>query len=115
MSLLYYYPIALSGLAVLSTILVLIGRATKDCPQLSGAARLVSMIVTTGFATIGVGVIALIGAFSPRFGDQLIEVVSVAVGLAAIALGFGFWTAAVNLRDLLKDAQLSRPLPSGGA
>ena len=108
MSMLYFYPIALAGLAALSTVLIVIGRATQDCPQLAGTARLMSLIVTTGFVTIGVGMIALIGALMTRFTEDAVQAVSIAVGLASIALGIGFWTAAVNLRDMLKDAMMNR-------
>ncbi|MEM9044749.1 MAG: hypothetical protein AAGC81_08625 [Pseudomonadota bacterium] len=113
MSIIYYYPIALAGLAILSTVLILIGQASKECPQLAGAARLASVIVTTGFSTIGIGVIALIGAAMTQVNTDPFQVVALAVGIAAIALGIGFLAAAINLRDLLKEVQFNR-MPAQG-
>ncbi|MEM8793244.1 MAG: hypothetical protein AAGE80_16605 [Pseudomonadota bacterium] len=107
MALFLYYPIAIAGLAILCLILLAIGRSTQDCPQLAGAAKLASLIVTTGFATIGLGVVALLGAMIEQMGNDVLFGVSVALGLCGIALGIGFWTAAINLRDILKDSQLT--------
>ena len=99
-----FLSIAFAGLVSLAVVLVLIGRAAGDCPQIGGAARPATLVVTTGFAAIGTGVILLIAATLPVLMQGLVMGLYVALGLVGIALGIGFYNAAGALRDILDTA-----------
>lgn len=106
---LLFYPVGLAGLLALCLMLIVIGRAARECPETAAAARLGALIITTGFATIGTGVIALIGAALPIFGSGKAEALPLALGFVSIALGVGFWNAASMLRDILREARKALP------
>lgn len=110
-----FLSIAFAGLAALGAVLVLIGRAAAECPQTRGAARLGTMVVTTGFSAIGSGVLLIIAAILPILIRGSIDGLYVALGIAAIALGIGFYSAATMLRDILKSAQAPGRSESGAA
>ncbi|MEM0988417.1 MAG: hypothetical protein AAGK00_06010 [Pseudomonadota bacterium] len=107
---LIYFAIGLAGLLALCTVLVIIGRAAADCPQIGAAAKVGTLVVTTGFASMGVGMIALIGAALPLLLEGPGSGLYLAIGGIAIALGIGFYTAAGILRDILASA----PRPAVG-
>lgn len=102
---LVYFTLALGGLGAVAAILVLIGRAAADCPQTASAAKLATLVVTTGFVAIGAGVVTLIGAALPVLAAGAATGLYVALGLALIALGIGFQIAATTLRDILRAAR----------
>ena len=99
-----FLSIAFGDLVLLAIVLVLVGRAAGDCPQIGGAARVATLVVTTGFAAIGTGVVLLIASTLPVLMQGEIMGLYVALGLVGIALGIGFYSAASALRDLLKTA-----------
>ncbi len=99
-----FLPIAFAALVLLAIVLVVVGRAAGDCPQIGGAARVATLVVTTGFAAIGTGVILLIAASLPVLMQGQVMGLYVALGLVGIALGIGFYNAASALRDILKTA-----------
>ncbi|GMG83070.1 hypothetical protein LNKW23_22830 [Paralimibaculum aggregatum] len=101
---LIYFTVSLSGLAALAAVLVVIGRMAGDCPQTAGAARLATWVVVTGFIALGIGAVALIGAALPVLSEGRAAGLYLAIGLLAIALGFGFYNAATMLRDILAAA-----------
>lgn len=103
-----YFSIALSGLTALCAVLVVIGRAAAECPQTAGAARLGTWVITAGFAAIGVGIVALVGAILPVLESGRASGLYLATGIVAIVLGIGFYNAAQVLRDLMKEAQKLR-------
>lgn len=100
-----YLTLGFLGLSALCVILISIGRAAADCPQIGGAARVGTLVVTTGFCAIGVGVIALIGAFLPMLMRGDANGLYLAIGLVSLALGIGFYNAAQILRDLISSAR----------
>ncbi|MEL6196715.1 MAG: hypothetical protein AAFT19_02605 [Pseudomonadota bacterium] len=102
-----YFAAAFAGLAALAAILVVIGRAAAECPLTASAARLGTWVVTTGFVTLGIGVVALIGAFLPLLLRSDFQGLYTAIGLIFLALGFGFYLAASMLRDILGAARLA--------
>jgi hypothetical protein len=103
--------LAFAGLAILAGVLVVIGRAAAECPQLGGAARVATLVVTTGFAALGAGAIMLIAAVLPALSSSWMMGLYFALGIASIALGIGFYNAASMLREILKSAP--RPEPEG--
>lgn len=107
-----FLSIGFAGLAALCGVLIVIGRAATECPQIGAAARVGTIVITTGFASIGAGVIALIAALLPVIVTEEYNGLYLALGLAAIALGIGFYSAATTLRDVLKAAQ---PSPADAA
>lgn len=112
-----YLSLAFTGLAALAAVLVLIGRMAQECPETAGAARLGTWVVVTGFAAIGAGVIALIGAALPYVLQGGKSGLYLTLGLVAVALGIGFYNAATTLRDILKtsaDAQQKRAIGQNG-
>ncbi|MEM7176565.1 MAG: hypothetical protein AAGD47_07815 [Pseudomonadota bacterium] len=99
-----FYLTAFLGLGALCYVLLFVGRAASQCPQSTAAARLASVVVTTGFAAIGAGAIAIVGAALPAVSIANTEPLSMTIGITAIGLGIGFWNAASLLRDLVKEA-----------
>lgn len=99
-----YLSLAFTALSALAGVLILIGRMAQDCPETSGAARLGTWVVVTGFAAIGTGLIALIGAALPYLLGGGKSGLYLTLGMVAIALGIGFYNAATTLRDILKSA-----------
>lgn len=99
-----FLSIAFAGLAALATVLIVIGRAAADCPQIGGAARVVTLVVTTGFAAIGAGVILIAASMLPLLALGRATGLYIALGLVGIALGIGFYNAAGMLRDALQAA-----------
>ncbi|MEL6478602.1 MAG: hypothetical protein AAFR17_14830 [Pseudomonadota bacterium] len=110
---LIYFSGAILGLAALAAVLVVIGKAAAECPQTAGAARLGTWVVTTGFVTLGFGVVAIIGAFLPMLLEGQANGLYIAAGAASIALGIGFWQAATTLRDILQQSKLIREAQPG--
>jgi len=104
---LLYLSIAFAGLASLAAVLVLIGRAASDCPETGGAARVASLVVTTGFSAIGAGVILLIASALPVLMQGRVMGLYVALGLVALVLGVGFYNAASAMREILSAAPKS--------
>lgn len=107
-----FLAIAFAGLAALGFVLLRIGKAAADCPQIGGAARVLTMVVTTGFAAIGAGVIMIGAAALPVLASGHATGLYIALGLVAIALGIGFYNAAAVLRDALKAAPRPAPEPA---
>ncbi|MEM8597085.1 MAG: hypothetical protein AAGF76_11530 [Pseudomonadota bacterium] len=101
---LIFFAVAIAGLAIVAGILILIGRVAADCPQTVGAARLGTLVVTTGFVAFGAGVVMLIGAALPILSAGAASGLYMAIGLSFIALGIGFQVAASMLREILQAA-----------
>ena len=99
-----YFSLGFAGLAALSVVLVIIGRAAAACPQIGASAKVGTLVITTGFVALGVGAIAIIGAFLPLLVEGRASGLYLALGFLALALGLGFSTAAVRLRDILNAA-----------
>ena len=97
------------ALFALAVVLVVIGRAAEQCPQIGAAARVGTLVITTGFLALGAGAIAIIGAFLPILISGAANGLYLALGFLSLALGLGFSTAALRLRDILHAA----PRPSG--
>ena len=98
---LIFYGTAFAVLIVLAAVLVLVGRAAGRCPQSANAARIATLVVTTGFLAVGAGAIGLAGVALATLdsGDPIAGL----VGLA-IALGFGFVWAARRLQEVIAAA-----------
>lgn len=105
-----FLGLGFAGLIALCAVLLAIGRAAAECPQLQGVARVGTIVITTGFAAIGAGVLALIAAMLPLMMTEQYNGLYLALGIAAIALGIGFYSAATTLRDVLKAAQPLQPV-----
>lgn len=99
-----YFTLGFTGLASLALILVLIGRAAAACPQIGASARVGTLVITTGFVALGIGAIALIGAFLPLLTEGRASGLYLALGFLSLSLGLGFSHAAVRLRDILNAA-----------
>ncbi len=106
-----YLAAGFTGLAALCVVLVVIGRAAADCPQIGAAARVGTLVVTTGFAAIGAGIIGLIGAALPLLLEGRANGLYIALGCVAIALGIGFYNAATTLREILRSAPRADGIP----
>lgn len=104
-----FLALAFSGLAALASVLALVGRAAGTCPDSRDAARVATLVVTTGFAAIGAGLVLMIAAALPVLATGSLTALYVSLGFAAIALGIGFYTAATTLRDILAGAARQRP------
>ena len=99
-----YFSLGFAGLSALSVVLVIIGRAAAACPQIGASAKVGTLVITTGFVALGVGAIALIGAFLPLLVEGRASGLYLALGFLSLALGLGFSSAAVRLRDILNAA-----------
>ena len=99
-----YFSFGIAGLAALALVLVIIGRAAAACPQIGASAKVGTLVITTGFLALGVGAIALIGAFLPLLTEGRASGLYLALGFLSLALGLGFSNAAVRLRDILNSA-----------
>ncbi len=85
----------------LSSLLLELGKECRRCPVSGPAARVATLSALGAFASMGLGIVALIAAFAGqmRLGD--LPTTLVATGGAAVALGIGFSIAATSLRDAL--------------
>ena len=99
-----YFSLGFAGLAALALVLVIIGRAAAACPQIGASAKVGTLVITTGFIALGVGAIALIGASLPMLAEGRASGLYLALGFLSLALGLGFSTAAIRLRDILNAA-----------
>lgn len=106
-----FLALGFAALIALAVVLVAIGRAAAQCPQIGAAARVGTLVITTGFVALGTGVIAIIGAFLPMLMDGAANGLYLALGFLCLALGLGFSTAALRLRDILNAAPRA-PVPS---
>lgn len=98
-----YLTVAILGLLTLAKVILTIGSALEDCPQTGPVARAGTLSITAGFVAMGLGVIALGGAWvtgAPVVGPVPIYL---ALGVVAILLGLGFTQAALSLRKLVAD------------
>lgn len=96
-----YTLLGFAMLIALCVMLLRIGRLMADCPITGPRMRISAITIATGFAAIGAGGVALIGAglivslpHSGLFG------LTTALGLAALCLGLGFTQAVATLRAL---------------
>ncbi|MEM9063174.1 MAG: hypothetical protein AAGD13_22160 [Pseudomonadota bacterium] len=101
---LVYFALGFAGLGALSIILVIIGQAASACPEIGAAARVGTLVITTGFIALGAGAIAIIGAFLPLLAEGRASGLYLALGFLSLALGLGFSGAAIRLRDILNAA-----------
>ncbi len=62
---------------------------------------------------MGVGAIALIGAFLPLLAEGRASGLYLALGFLSLALGLGFSNAAIRLRDILNAAPTPPQIPDG--
>ena len=95
-----YLFIALGILAALTAIILALGEIIHACPDRPNA-RPAALGVATGFAAIGSGGLALIGAAIPVIGAPPMAALLAALGLATLCLGLGFAHAMAILRGLL--------------
>ncbi|MEM1383018.1 MAG: hypothetical protein AAGG06_05175 [Pseudomonadota bacterium] len=102
---LLHLVIALGGLGVLSMILANIGRPAANCPGIAHAAYLGTWVVTSAFVTLGIGAIALTGAWLPLLLEGNPQRLFMPVGVVSIALGIGFFIAAEALCGILDAAR----------
>lgn len=99
-----FLALGIGGLIALASVLVIIGRAAANCPQIGSAAKVGTLVITTGFLALGAGAIAIIGAFLPILLEGQVNGLYLALGFLSLALGLGFSNAAVRLRDILNAA-----------
>ncbi|MEP5154844.1 hypothetical protein [Planktotalea sp.] len=103
-----YAAIAFAMLVALSVMLLRIGAMMADCPVNGPRIQISAITIATGFAAIGAGGIALIGAgFIVSLPDTSLFGLTAALGLAALCLGLGFTQAVANLRAI--GEQLAAP------
>lgn len=109
-----YLSVALTALAGLTLMIVMIARALADCPDMAPRAKAAGITIATGYFAIGGGAVLLIGAFvtlDPEFTTAIF-----CMGLACLVLGLGFTQAVTTLRAVLTDAPPApcNPWPEGG-
>lgn len=113
-----------SGTAIvgaLSMLLHELGKEMRSCPISGAASRGATLSVMGAYASMGLGVVALIAAFADRLTIGALPTALVSIGGAALALGIGFSVAAAALRDALltvrrearADAQMPAPAQEG--
>ncbi|MEM8578202.1 MAG: hypothetical protein AAGF60_10150 [Pseudomonadota bacterium] len=105
-----YLPLAVSLLAALCAMILRIGALVGDCPRARAAAQAASVTIATGFAAIGLGGIALVGAAIPFWAHMPITAVLAALGFIALCLGLGFSHAVATLRAVV---MVPAPAPEG--
>ncbi|MEL7468394.1 MAG: hypothetical protein AAFN27_08060 [Pseudomonadota bacterium] len=111
---LVYFALGFAGLGALAVILAIIGKAASACPQIGAAARVGTLVITTGFIALGAGAVAIIGAFLPLLAEGRASGLYLALGFLSLALGLGFSGAAIRLRDILNAAPRP-PAPEAAA
>ena len=99
-----YACTALGALAVLSTMILRIGRLIGSCPRTAARARVAATAVATGFAAIGAGGVILIAALLPLLPGQPLLALLLALGFAALCLGLGFTHAVGTLQAVIARA-----------
>ncbi len=103
------YLILTSGLLSALTYMILcIGRYLNNCPGGAEAARPAALTVACGFAVIGLGGVATIGA-AFFLVDHSPAAVLFALGSATICLGLGFTHAVATLRAVLREPAAPAP------
>lgn len=114
--LIIYLALSLGLVAMLSYMLLKIGKLIADCPQQgSPATRAAAVTVATGFATVGAGAIVLIGALLPLTQSLTVGAMVLALGFASLCLGLGFAQAAAILRDVGTQPRDAEKRSSDGA
>lgn len=78
-----------------------LGRAARDCPVSGPAARSATLGVVGAFASIGLGVVASIGALFLEVDLKPAAATLGQFGVTAVSLGVGFAIAASALRESL--------------
>lgn len=96
-----YALVAFTMLIALCIMLLRIGAMMADCPINGPRMRISAITIATGFAAIGAGGVALIGAgLIVALPQTSLFGLSAALGLAALCLGLGFTQAVATLRAL---------------
>lgn len=96
-----YLALGLGITAILTAMIVKIGRSMHDCPQNGAAARTLTITTATGFAAIGAGGVLLAGAALPLANQGLPMALPLVTGFVTLCLGLGFLRAMEALRDNL--------------
>ena len=113
-----YLTFAFLGLAALAKVIWTIGEALGDCPVTGPVAKAGALSIVTGFVAIGLGIIALGGAWIVGTDGLGTVTVYSTLGVIGILLGLGFTQAALTLRQLVQDMndRLNRdPADANGA
>lgn len=105
-----YAALAFAILIALSIMLLRIGELMAVCPENGPRIRVSAISIATGFAAIGAGGVALIGAGLIVAADAQLFGLAAAVGLAALCLGLGFTQAVATLRAVSQP--LAAPAPA---
>jgi len=98
---LIYFPIALSILLALYLMILRIGALVGACPDSQRLAEAAAVTIATGFAAIGAGGIALVGAVIPLLPQIPLTALMAALGFIALCLGLGFAHAVGTLRAVV--------------
>lgn len=96
-----YLALGLGVTAILTAMIVKIGRTMQDCPQNGPASRTLTITTATGFAAIGTGGVLLAGAALSLAGNDLAMALPLVTGFVTLCLGLGFLRAMEALRDNL--------------
>jgi hypothetical protein len=97
-----YIILALGTLIALCLMILHIGKLMAHCPEDGGRARVAAITTATGFAAIGAGGVALVGAGLLIFQDVPIVGLLFALGFAALCLGLGFTQAIATLQAVMQ-------------
>ncbi|SMX45825.1 hypothetical protein [Actibacterium lipolyticum] len=107
-----YFALCLLVLIGLATMIMKIGAALGDCPNTGRAAKAGAISITSGYLAIGFGGCVLIAAIMPALKNLPDAGLFVALGVACIALGMGFSSAATTLREIVARAALQANPPA---
>jgi len=104
-----YLALGLGITAILTTMILKIGRTMHDCPQNGPTARTLTITTATGFAAIGTGGVLLAGAALPFAGNAVPMALPLVAGFVTLCLGLGFLRAMEAVRDNLPNPAPTAP------
>lgn len=93
-----YFPLAIATLVTLAGMILKVGKSMTTCPDASPAVAPAALTIVTGFVSMGLGGIVLIGAMMVALELDAAFTLFAGLGLACLTLGVGFSHAIATLR-----------------
>ncbi|MGV6811541.1 MAG: hypothetical protein ACWA47_04800 [Brevirhabdus sp.] len=97
-ALVLYFPLAIATLLALAVMILKVGQSIATCPDAAPTVHPASLTIVTGFVSMGLGGVALIGAMMVALKLPPVLALFAASGLACLTLGVGFSHAIATLR-----------------
>jgi len=98
LAIILYFPLAIGTLVALATMILKVGKSMDACPDSPATVRPAALTIVTGFVSMGLGGVVVIGAAMVALDLGAAFTLLAGLGLACLTLGVGFSHSVATLR-----------------